>query len=79
MSGDKLPSGSAESAEPWLRCQALSGSLACVLFMRISPGVQKLQTDWPMFASSAGQRGDYAKQEALGNQIKNHRPEKWVA
>lgn len=38
--------------------------------MRISLEAEKLQMDWPMFSSRAGQRGDYAKQETLENQIK---------
>lgn len=33
--------------------------------MRISLEVEKLQTDWPVFVSGVGQRGDYAKQETL--------------
>lgn len=33
--------------------------------MRISLEVEKLQTDWPVFVSGAGQRGDYAKQETV--------------
>lgn len=39
--------------------------------MRISLEAEKFQMDWPMFVSRFGQRGDYAKQGKLENQIKD--------
>lgn len=68
--GGKLPSGTVESVEPRLLCQALSHPLAWVLFVRISLEAEKLEMDWPKFASRVGQRRDYAKQETLKNKIK---------
>lgn len=47
--------------------------------MRISLEVEKLQTDWTMFASRDGQKEDYAKQETLEKSNKKYCPEKWVA
>lgn len=38
--------------------------------MRIGLEAEKLEMDWPEFASRVGQRRDYAKQETLKNKIK---------